>query len=112
MKALLFISSLLLLLLTITYIINLTGIIPTDKYLSDQCTRYCHNSHCPHFESKVKAKNALALKIQPAYQTAIHSLKFNPFGLSYTTINLLVFVFGFPVLIFFLSFNLLRKWKK
>lgn len=82
---------------------------PTDEYLSDQCTRYCHNSHCPHFEAKVVTKNALALKIQPAYQTAIRSLKFNPFGLSYTTINLLVFVFGFPVLIFL---NLWRLWKK
>lgn len=110
MKALLFLFSLLLLLLAITYIINLTGIKPTNEYLSDQCTRYCHNSHCPHFEQKVEAKNSLALKIQPAYQTAIRALKQNPMGLSYTAINLLIFVVGFPALIFFLFFNLLRKW--
>lgn len=85
---------------------------PTDEYLKDRYTRYCHNSHCLHFEKKVEAKNWLVLRMQPAYQTTIRALKYNSLGLSYTTINLFIFVIGFPALLFFLSFNLIRKWKK
>ncbi|MEM8526723.1 MAG: hypothetical protein AAGG68_18935 [Bacteroidota bacterium] len=110
-RAILSFTIIVLLAVLTTAVVNFTGKNPTHEYSKDHCTRYCHDRHCPHFKAKVVDKNSLALNIQPAYQTAIRALKYNPIGLSYTTINLLVFVLGFPVLIFFLSFNLWRKWK-
>jgi len=112
MRIILLFLGIIFLLVAVLFLVNLTGIMPISEYLKDRCTRYCHHSHCPHFEAKVEAKHSLALKIQPAYQNAIYALKHNSLNLSYAMINLLVFVIGFPVLILSLSFNLLRKWKK
>ncbi|MEL6719899.1 MAG: hypothetical protein AAFP82_14395 [Bacteroidota bacterium] len=112
MRTILILTGIFLFLLVAMTAINLTGIIPTHEYLKEQCTRYCHDHHCIHFEAKLNTQDSFASKIQLTYQTTIQMLKHNPLGLSYQTINLLIFVIGFPLLIFLLSFNLIRKWKK
>jgi len=77
---------------------------------TELCTRACHNSHCSHFALKLKDANydAIPKRYFSSYQKTMYWLKHNPFGLSYATMNILVYVVLFPLLFIVLLWKLLQ----
>lgn len=72
---------------------------PTPFYIKEQCSRYCHDKGCPHFQTNVKEGNRITLFFHAYHENVIQLLKNNPFGVSYKMMNILVFVIFFPFLI-------------
>jgi hypothetical protein len=84
----------------------------TDKYVPEQCTWYCHNVTCLHFKTSYEEKPSSFKKMNKTifdwYVTSLHG---NTLNLNYRNINLLVFIFVYPLLGSLLVWNLIRKVK-
>lgn len=80
------------------------------SYNSSQCSRACHDSHCLHFEKKLKdaSYDAIPKRYFGVYQKTMYWLKHNPFGLSYVEMNMLVYVILFPLCFVILLWKLLQ----
>lgn len=91
--------------------VNETAAPPTTKNLPDRCSRHCHNVRCTHAEATYRAYagNPFADTAKKLYTKNIVWLHNNPFGLSYGVINLVIYVFGLPLLMALLLGNLIRK---
>ncbi|MBC7861382.1 MAG: hypothetical protein IAF38_00325 [Bacteroidia bacterium] len=85
----------------------------TFSYKKENCTRYCHNNGCPHFEKKMAdvKPGSLKSKAFDFYCWNIEALKNNPLDLSYAEMNILVYVLFFPLSSVFLFRFLVRKKK-
>jgi len=82
----------------------------THKFVEDYCTWYCHDVTCLHWKNDYR-QNPSKLKrmhrdIFDWYVTSLHN---NGLGLNYGSINLLVFIIGYPVIGALLLWNLIRK---
>lgn len=85
---------------------------PSTKQNTQQCTRYCHNHSCLHFNQRfVKVKENIpdAEKLRKLYVGNIQWLHQNGIGLSYQNANLFIYVVLFPCLSLLLIWGLLRK---
>jgi len=92
-------------------IVNENAVAPTFDFRETTCTRYCHNHACPHtmLEEGVVAGNGVLAQV---YNANIKWLKNNPFGMSYQEVNLAIYVIGFPGLMAFLLWGLIRKRRR
>ena len=77
---------------------------PTTTYQEGKCTRYCHNKACLHTE-----ENRLTNGLSSIYQGNIHWLKYNPVGIDYEEMNIVVYVLLYPLLVIVLLWGLIRK---
>ncbi len=95
----------------IMFVVNESVNAPTTKNLKDKCTRYCHNVTCTH-GNEIYEKYAgtwFADTAKYLYSKNIIWLHNNPFGLSYRAINLVIYVFGLPLIMALLLGNIIRK---
>ncbi|MFL5753962.1 MAG: hypothetical protein ACJ76F_11185 [Bacteroidia bacterium] len=93
-------------------LVNSFSSAPTFAYRVDQCTRYCHNKGCRHFNDKLSAeKNSswLSKKAFEFYSWNISALKKNFLGISYRDMNLLLYVVFLPLLLLLLTYTGFRK---
>jgi hypothetical protein len=84
---------------------------PSTKYDAARCTRYCHNVTCEH-GNKLYEKHQgswFADFTKNIYTKNIVWLHNNPFGIGYGAVNLLIYVFAWPLLMALLLGNLIRK---
>ncbi len=88
-------------------IVNESSEEPTTTYTKGKCTRACHNNLCKHFielnDDNIVKKNF------NIYKKNINWLKNNPFGLSYASMNILVYVILFPLFSSILIWRILKK---
>jgi hypothetical protein len=101
------------LLVAIVAIVNSVSSKPANAYRANECTRYCHDHGCPHYEKKIAAakEGSLSLKFYALYNWNIRALRQNPFGLSYQEMNIELYVIFFPTLWIILSYFAFRKGK-
>jgi hypothetical protein len=93
-------------------IVNETSNPPIDNFDQGQCTRYCHNIICKHTKEKYEANNNVIInKLESIYFSNISWLRNNNLGLSYKEINLLIYVFGIPLMMILLLWGAIRKKK-
>jgi hypothetical protein len=84
----------------------------THEYHKEHCTWYCHDVACPHWADDYRAQPTPAKKIhKDIFDWYVINLLHNPLGLNYGMINLLVFVFFYPLLGSLLVWNLIRNKK-
>ena len=81
---------------------------PSFEYNKEQCTRYCHNKGCVHFQNSI-SNETKGSTIVSLYWANIRWLKNNPLGLSYQQMNLFFYVFVTPLLVIVLLWGLFRK---
>ena len=97
---------------SIMVIVNETSNPPIDNFDQGQCTRYCHNIICKHTKEKYEANNNVIInKLESIYFSNISWLRNNNLGLSYKEINLLIYVFGIPLMMILLLWGAIRKKK-
>ena len=96
--------------------VNASHNTPSNLQHHNNCTRYCHNVRCLHFQNaynKTKQSGGyseiLYRFMSKKYSASIQALKTQPMGLSYQQLNLVVFVGIFPVLMSGLLWGLIRK---
>jgi len=72
---------------------------PSTQYKSELCTRYCHNTACPHFRQNFKAYQELPY-VNSFYETYRANIQLLRKGgdINYQQMNLLVYVIAFPML--------------
>ena len=100
--------------ITIMVIVNVTSSSPTDQYIKERCTRYCHNKGCPHFRknfSTYQDESPFFRSLHQLYWANIKALKQNGLGLTYQEVNLLLYVVIFPCVTVLLTWGALRKQK-
>lgn len=95
----------------IMFVVNKTTNNPTTKYIPEKCTRYCHNVTCEHGNKLYKEHQGdwFADFAKSIYTKNIVWLHNNPFGIGYGAVNLLIYVFAWPLLMALLLGNLIRK---
>jgi len=82
----------------------------TNKYVKQYCTFYCHNVTCNHWKNSYKQNPTTLKKMNKnIFDWYVQSLHNNKLGLNYGSINLLVFLIGYPLLGIFLVWNLIKK---
>ena len=91
--------------------VNTLSPAPTHDQHHDRCTRYCHDHPCPHTLQKY-GETAMTGWKGELYQANINWLKTNPFGLSYTEVNLLIYVILLPGCMALLLWGAIRKRKE
>jgi len=95
----------------IMIVVNETANNPSKEYNSEICTRYCHNVTCEHGNELYEKHQGswFADFAKRTYTKNIVGLHNNPFGISYKSVNLLIYVFAWPLLMALLLGNLIRK---
>ena len=80
------------------------------QYAKTHCSRYCHNTFCPHYKHrKEQGMVKFAGVQQQFYSLNIRLLRENALGLSYQEMNLLLYIFIFPSIAFLLLWGAARK---
>ena len=90
--------------IVLAVIVNETSPAPSHDFQAEQCTRYCHDHGCKHLSPDSKQS-----WVGKLYIANINWLKHNPAGLSYQTINVLLYVILAPILIILLFWGVMRK---
>lgn len=95
----------------IMFVVNTSVNNPTTQNLEDKCSRYCHNVSCSHGNLAYEeyAGTWVADTAKSLYTANILWLRKNSFGLSYRAVNLVIYVFGLPLLMAILLGNIIRK---
>ena len=86
--------------------VNTFAPVATHSHQTDQCTRYCHDVGCSHFD-----QTSSVTSLKTLYAANIHWLRNNPLGISYQQMNLLVYVIGFPTLWAILLLGIIKRFR-
>ena len=100
--------------ISLMMMVNYTAKSPNNQHVKQICTRYCHNTTCPHFQQNfVKYEQTLpfATTFRNLYRNNIQVLKQNALGVNYQQMNVLIYVIGFPFITLLLAWGAFRKMK-
>lgn len=76
-----------------------------------QCTRYCHDKGCIHYERNIGSNSIFRKTAEKIYSKNIQLLHQNGMGLSYAEANLLIYVVLIPFFSAILLWGIIRKGK-